>query len=139
LIPTGVAPVRDTPFDCRSTVVVGERLQAPHEQLRIGDGFDHNFVVAGASGTLRPAAVLHDPMSGRVLEVDTTEPGVQVYTGQKLDGRAGAYGRRLTPHAGMCLETQHFPDSPNHPDFPSTVLRPGARWTSHTRWRFTAR
>jgi aldose 1-epimerase len=138
LIPIGVAPVTGTPFDCRSPVVVGDRLQASHEQIRIGDGFDHNFIVNGASGTLRPAAVLRDPVSGRRLEVETTEPGVQVYTGQKLDGRVGAYGRRLTPHAGMCLETQHFPDSPNHREFPSTVLRPGARWTSATRWRFSA-
>jgi aldose 1-epimerase len=139
LIPTGeLAPVRGTPFDLRSGAVVGDRLQQPHEQLRLGNGFDHNFVVAGKAGSLRPAAVLRDPASGRRLEVSTTQPGVQVYTGQSLDGRTtGAYGRRFTPHTGMCLETQHFPDSPNHPQFPTTVLRPGQRWTSMTRWRFS--
>jgi len=139
LIPTGeIAPVKGSPFDLRSGAVVGERLQQTHEQLRLANGIDHNFVVAGSAGSLRPAAVLHDPASGRRLEVSTTEPGVQVYTGQSLDSRiTGAYGRRLTPHTGMCLETQHFPDSPNHPQFPTTVLRPGQRWTSTTRWRFS--
>jgi aldose 1-epimerase len=139
LIPTGaIAPVMGTPFDLRTPASVEQRLKVDHEQLRLGNGFDHNFVLAGPGGTLRAAAVLRDPASGRRLDVYTTEPGVQVYTGQSLDGRVtGAYGRRFTPHAGMCLETQHFPDSPNHPQFPSTVLRPGQRWTSATRWRFS--
>jgi aldose 1-epimerase len=140
LIPTGaIAPVMGTPFDLRSPALVGVRLKQDHEQLRLGNGFDHNFVLGGSRGTLRAAAVLRDPASGRRLEVSTTEPGVQLYTGQSLDGRiTGAYGRRFTAHAGMCLETQHFPDSPNHPQFPSTVLRPDQRWTSATRWRFSA-
>ena len=140
LIPTGaIAPVMGTPFDLRTPASVGERLKQDHEQLRLGNGFDHNFVLGGTAGTLRAAAVLRDPVSGRRLEVYTTEPGVQLYTGQSLDGRiTGAYGRRFTPHAGMCLETQHFPDAPNHPQFPSTVVRPGPRWTSATRWRFSA-
>jgi aldose 1-epimerase len=139
LIPTGaIEPVAGTPFDLRAAAVVGERLKLQHEQLRLGNGFDHNLVVVGPPGTLRAAAVLHDPITGRRLEVSATEPGVQVYTGQSLDGRiTGAYKRRLTPHTGMCLETQHYPDSPNHPTFPSTVLRPGQRWTSATRWRFS--
>ena len=140
LIPTGeIASVRGTPFDLRSATRVGDRLKQEHEQLRLANGLDHNLVVSGTAGTLRSAAVLRDPASGRQLEVSTSEPGVQVYTGQSLDGRVtGAYGRRFTPHAGMCLETQHYPDSPNHPLFPSTVLRPGQRWTSNTRWRFSS-
>jgi aldose 1-epimerase len=140
LIPTGaIAPVMGTPFDLRAPASVGERLKQDHEQLRLGNGFDHNFVLGGSAGSLRAAAALRDPASGRRLDVYTTEPGVQVYTGQSLDGRiTGAYGRRFSPHAGMCLETQHFPDSPNHRQFPSTVLRPGQRWTSATRWRFSA-
>jgi aldose 1-epimerase len=140
LIPTGMlAPVKGTSFDLRAPAVIGARLKQPHEQLRIANGFDHNFVVNGRSGSLRPAATLRDRVTGRRLEVSTTEPGVQVYTGQSLDGAiTGAYGRRFTPHTGMCLETQHYPDSPNHPAFPSTVLRPGQRLTSATRWRFRA-
>jgi aldose 1-epimerase len=140
LIPTGaIDPVGGTPFDLRTTAIVGDRLRMQHEQLRIANGLDHNVVVSGRSGSLRPAATLRDPISGRRLDVSTTEPGMQVYTGQSLDGRiTGAYGRRFTPHAGLCLETQHYPDSPNQPQFPSTVLRPGQRWTSTTRWRFSA-
>ncbi|HTM03676.1 MAG TPA: aldose epimerase family protein [Vicinamibacterales bacterium] len=139
LIPTGeITAVNGTPFDLRRPAIVGERLRQPHEQLRIANGLDHNLVVAGRPGTLRPAAVLHDRTSGRRIEVSTTEPGVQVYTGQSLSPSiTGAYGRRFAPHTGMCLETQHYPDSPNHQNFPTTVLRPGERWRSHTRWRFT--
>jgi aldose 1-epimerase len=138
LIPTGMlVPVKGTAFDLQSPTVIGPRLKQPDEQLRIGNGFDHNFVLAGTSGSVRRAATLRDPVSGRRLDLSTTQPGVQVYTGQSLDGRiTGAYGRRFTPHSGMCLETQHYPDSPNHPRFPTTVLRPGQRWTSTTRWRF---
>ena len=106
--------------------------------MRIANGLDHNLVVSGRAGTLRPAAVLFDRTSGRRLDVSTTEPGVQVYTGQSLTPSiVGAYGRRFAPHAGMCLETQHYPDSPNHPMFPTTTLRPAVRWRSQTRWRFT--
>jgi aldose 1-epimerase len=139
LIPTGeIAPVAGTPFDLRRPAIVGDRIRQPHEQLRIANGLDHNLVIAGRSGALRPAAVLVDRTSGRRLEVSTTEPGVQVYTGQSLNPSiVGAYGRRFAPHAGMCLETQHYPDSPNHAMFPTTILRPAGRWRSQTRWRFT--
>ena len=139
LIPTGeVRPVAGTPFDFRSPMPIGERLREADEQLLRGRGYDHNYVLRGRIGTLRPAARLHDPASGRVLEVFTTEPGIQFYSGNFLDGSlVGPSGRCYRQGDGVCLETQHFPDSPNHPDFPSTVLRPGHTFRSTTIWRFT--
>ncbi len=138
LIPTGaVAPVEGTPFDFRTRAALRERLQEDDEQLERAGGFDHNFAL-GQHDTCAPAAEVHDPSSGRRLEIATTEPGLQLYAGQLLDGRTGAYGRVLGRHAGLCLETQHFPDSPNKPQFPSVVLRPGAVYHSRTTWRFTA-
>jgi aldose 1-epimerase len=139
LIPTGViAPVESSPFDFRSPRRIGSRLADPHEQLTLAGGFDHNWVLATSPRPLTPAARLHDPSSGRVLDVATTERGLQFYAGQLLDGSAvGAYGRRFSAHAALCLESQHFPDSPNQPHFPSTVLEPGERYRSTTTWRFT--
>jgi aldose 1-epimerase len=142
LIPTGeLRPVEGTPFDFRRPEVIGSRIDADDEQLAFGGGYDHNFVVDGwtEGGGLRPAAVLHDPASGRTMEVLTTEPGMQFYSGNFLDGsdfgKGGvAYGHRT----GLCLETQHFPDSPNQPAFPSTVLRPGETYRSTTVYRFSA-
>jgi len=138
LIPTGeIAPVAGTRFDFRKAAAIGERLSHPDEQLRRGRGYDHNFVLDGSRGTLAPAAELLDPSSGRSLVVATTEPGLQFYSGQLLDGRvSGAYGRVLGPYAGVCLETQHFPDAPNNPAFPSTALRPGGIYRSTTTWQF---
>ena len=136
LIPTGeIAPVQGTPFDFRTPTVIGARIDAEHPQIRIGAGYDHNFVVDG-SGVRRVARVV-EPTSGRTLEVWSDQPGVQFYTGNFLDGtihgKGGVvYGRRYA----FCLETQHFPDSPNHPAFPSTILRPGRRFTSRTIFRF---
>jgi aldose 1-epimerase len=139
LIPTGATtPVQGTPFDFRSPAVLRERIQQEDEQLRFAAGFDHNFVLRPQGR--RVAVEVYEPSTGRRLEVATTEPGVQLYTGQLLDGRTtGAYGRTFARHAGLCLETQHFPDSPNNPQFPSTLLRPGDSYDSRTRWRFTAR
>jgi aldose 1-epimerase len=139
LIPTGViASVEATPFDFRLPQRIASRLAVPDEQLAIAGGFDHNWVLAAGPRPLAPAAWLRDPSSGRVLEVATTEPGLQFYGGQLLDGsQVGAHGRRFTPNSGLCLESQHFPDSPNQPQFPSTVLQPGQRYRSTTRWRFT--
>jgi aldose 1-epimerase len=144
LIPTGeIAPVDGTPSDFRNAAAIGERLQRHRhtdEQLRRGRGYDHNFVLAGGGGTLAPAAELFDRTSGRSLTVATTEPGLQFYSGQLLDGRArGAYGRVLGPHAGLCLETQHFPDTPNHPAFPAITLRAGQTYRSTTTWQFATR
>lgn len=137
LIPTGeMRDVAGTPFDFRRPVAIGERIEADDEQLRRGHGYDHNFVLGPASADgLRLAARVWEPGSGRVLEVRTTEPGMQLYTGNWLDedGKDGAhYGTR----SGLALETQHFPDSPNQPTFPSTVVRPGTPYRSRTVWAF---
>ncbi|RKE23018.1 aldose epimerase family protein [Streptomyces sp. TLI_171] len=132
-IPLGApAPTAGTPFDLRTPRPLGERLDHPHPQLRRSGGYDHCYVLAPppAPGALRRAARLHDPGSRRELEVWTTEPGLQVYTGNGLDGRPHPR------HAGLCLETQHFPDSPNRPGYPDTVLRPGAPRRSTTEFRF---
>jgi len=138
LIPTGAsAEVDRTPFDFRRSAQIGERLQHDHEQLRLAGGFDHNFVLSRAGGSVNPVATLRSPSSGCTLEIATTEPGLQLYTGQQLDGRrVSAGGRILGAHAGVCLETQHFPDSPHHARFPSTVVRPGLPYASHTTWTF---
>jgi aldose 1-epimerase len=139
LIPTGEPrPVEGTPFDFRKATAIGARIDAPDPQIVLGKGYDHNFVVDGPAGRQRRAARVVEPRSGRVMEVFTTEPGVQFYTGNFLDGsvkgKGGkAYGRR----EGFCLETQHFPDSPNHPSFPSTVLEPGGRYDTTTVFRFS--
>jgi len=143
LIPTGdVAPVDGTPFDFRAPTRIGERIAAPDAQLQFGRGYDHNFVLDAPAqrGGLVHAATLHDPLSGRTLDVHTTEPGVQLYTGNWLDGSAvGKGGQPYTAHAGVCLETQHFPDAPNHPAFPSTIVRPGRAFRSRTVFAFSVR
>jgi aldose 1-epimerase len=139
LIPTGeIRSVAGTPFDFRRPVAIGARIEQDDEQLKRGKGYDHNFVLNGSG--LRLAARVEEPSTGRVLEVMTDQPGVQFYSGNFLDGsmrgRGGVvYGRR----SGFCLETQHFPDSPNQPRFPSTVLNPGAEFRSTTIYRFSAR
>jgi aldose 1-epimerase len=137
LIPTGeLAPVEGTPFDFRQAAVIGARIDADNEQIKNGGGYDHNWVLSSATA-LHHAARLEDPSSGRTLDVSTTEPGLQFYSGNFLDGTlTGKGGRVYQRRAALCLETQHFPDSPNHPDFPSTVLRPGARYQSKTVFTF---
>ena len=141
LIPTGeLRPVEGTPFDFRTPVAIGARIDDPHPQLQVGGGYDHNFVVRGTPGELRLAARVYEPGSGRVLEVLATNPGVQVYTGNFLDGSiAGKSGRAYEKRGGFCLETQHFPDSPNQPTFPSVVLEPGGRYEQTTVFRFSVR
>jgi aldose 1-epimerase len=140
LIPTGeLRPVEGTPFDFRRPMAIGARIGQADEQLELGCGYDHNFVVNGPMGTLREAARVVDPKSGRVLEALTTEPGVQLYTANFLDGTAiGKSGKPYGRRSAFCLETQRFPDSPNHPDFPSAVLRAGQRFASTTVYRFSA-
>ncbi|MGD0497408.1 MAG: aldose epimerase family protein [Bryobacteraceae bacterium] len=140
LIPTGeLRAVEGAPFDFRQPVAIGARIGQKDEQLVMCLGYDHNFVVNGPMGTLRPAARARDPKSGRVMEVLTTQPGVQFYTGNHLDGTfRGKSGSAYGPRTGFCLETQHFPDSPNKPQFPSTVLRPGEVFLSSTVYRFSA-
>jgi aldose 1-epimerase len=139
-IPTGeLRSVRGTPFDFTRPTEVGARINADDEQIKFGNGYDHNFVLDGRAGRLRKAAELYEPSTGRVMEVWTTEPGVQFYTGNYLDGTRGKAGRAYTRRSALCLETQHYPDSPNHPSFPSTVLRKGDRYSSITVYRFSAR
>lgn len=139
LIPTGqLAPVAGTPFDFTTPHQIGERIDGDAEQLRLAGGYDHNFVLErpGAAG-LVPAATLVEPVSGRRLTVETTEPGVQVYSGNFLSGSlVGKQGKRYAHRGGLCLETQHFPDSPNQPSFPTVTLRPGRILKSTTVYRF---
>ncbi len=141
LIPTGeLATVGGTPFDFRQPTRIGERIDAADEQLRRGGGYDHNFVLTSGASGLRRAAQVWEPTSGRTLEVWTTEPGVQFYTGNFLDGTIhGKNGRVYARRFGFCLETQHFPDSPNHAAFPSTILRPGQTFASQTVFAFGVR
>lgn len=138
LIPTGkLAAVVGTPFDFTTPRAVGERIDADHQQIRFGGGYDHTFVLTRPDTGLALAAVLKDPSSGRMLEVRTTEPGVQFYTGNFLDGSlTGKGGIVYARRTGLCLETQHFPDSPNQALFPNTILRPGETYRSRTVWRF---
>ena len=138
LIPTSqLAPVEGTPFDFRQPTAIGTRIDQDNEQLKIAGGYDHNFVLNGASGSPHLAAKVVDPDSGRTLTVTTTEPGVQFYSGNFLDGTlVGISGTSYQKHAGLCLETQHFPDSPNQASFPSTVLRPGQTLRSETVFTF---
>ena len=138
LIPTGeLRPVAGTPFDFLRPHPMGSRLDMPDEQLACGGGYDHNFVLDASSGPMLRAARLRGPSSGRVLEIFTTEPGLQLYGGQGLDaGPVGKGGIRYGRHAAVALETQHFPDSPNHAHFPSTILRPGVVFRSRTVYRF---
>ncbi len=140
-VPTGeLAPVEGTPMDFRSSRPIGERVREAHPQLMVAQGYDHNFALdAYREGTTEPheAAVLTDPASGRELRVHTTEPGLQFYSGNFLDGTVvGGSGRTYRQGDGVCLETQHFPNSPNLPHFPSTVVRPGTAFRSRTVLRF---
>lgn len=138
-IPTGeIRPVAGTPFDFRRPTRIGDRIYSTDAQMMIGKGLDHNFVIDRGGAPLALAARLRDPHSGRQLEIRTTEPGVQVYSGNNLNGAmAGADGRTLRQGDGIAFETEHFPDSPNHPNFPSTVLRPGETFRSTTEWAFS--
>ncbi len=137
-IPTGeLAPVEGTPFDFREPTPIGARISAQDPQLRQGNGYNHNFVLDRSGAGLLHAAHVREPISGRTLDVFTTEPGIQFFTGNSLDGTAIGKGRRVYHrHYGFCLETQHFPDSPNQPHFPTTVVRPGTPYQTRTVFRF---
>ncbi|HEU4769991.1 MAG TPA: aldose epimerase family protein [Pyrinomonadaceae bacterium] len=139
LIPTGeIRPVSNTPMDFRESRTIGSRIHDEYEQLAFTGGYDHNFLLRDWNGSLRRVAQLRDPASGRVLEVHTTEPGVQFYSGNFFDGSFGGKGGVVyEKYAGLCLETQHFPDSPNHPNFPTTVLRAGEQYRQTTIYKFT--
>lgn len=139
LIPTGVLQsVTDTPFDFRTPTPIGARVNADHEQLRFGGGYDHNWVVANPYGQLGLQARVYEPTSGRVLEVISNQPGVQFYGGNFLDGSLTGKGGQVYAHrSGFCLEPQHYPDSPNQPSFPSVVLNPGQVYRNTILYRFS--
>jgi aldose 1-epimerase len=138
LIPTGeLAPVEGTPFDFRKPAAIGARINGDHPQLKFGRGYDHNWVLSRKGDGLQLAARVVEPKTGRTLEVSTTEPGIQFYAGNFLDGKLTGKGGAVYRHrTGFCLETQHFPDSPNKPQFPSTILKPGAEYRSRTVFTF---
>ena len=138
LIPTGVLkPVAGTPFDFRKSTAIGERIEQADEQLKLGKGYDHNWVLNKKGSELSLAARVEEPNDGRVMEVRTTQPGIQFYTGNFLDGSIkGKKGVVYARRSALCLETQHFPDSPNKPKFPSTVLKAGATFKSTTVYKF---
>jgi aldose 1-epimerase len=141
LIPTGeLKSVVSTPFDFRTATAIGARINGDDEQLHRGHGYDHNWVLDGARGQLAEAAELYDAGSGRVLKVLTDQPGIQFYSGNFLNGSIqGKGGKADELHSALCLETQHFPDSPNHPDFPTTELKAGQRYHTVTVFRFSTR
>jgi aldose 1-epimerase len=140
LIPTGeVRSVEGTPMDFRKGKAIGSEISAAYDQLGFTGGYDHNFVMNDYDGSLRSAGHLYEPITGRVLEVLTTQPGMQFYSGNFLDGSlVGRNNFTYAKYAGLCLEPQHFPDAPNHSNFPSTVLRPGEEYKQTTVFRFSA-
>lgn len=139
LIPTGeIARVKDTPMDFTSATPIGARIGVENEQLRLAGGYDHNFVLRTGLDRFRVAATLHEPRSGRVMQVSTTQPGMQFYSGNFLNGNiVGKGGTPYLKHSACCFETQHFPDSPNHPSFPTTVLKPGEQFQHATTYKFS--
>ena len=141
LIPTGeLRPVAGTPFDFTKPMAVGARIEQNDEQLKLGKGYDHNFVLDRGGSGLSLAARVEEPDSGRVMEVETTEPAVQFYTGNFLDGTLKGKGGHVYPQrSALCLETQHYPDSPNKPAFPSTELKPGQTYKTETVYRFSVK
>jgi aldose 1-epimerase len=137
LIPTGeLKDVTGTPFDFRTATPIGKRIEEKDQQLMFAGGYDHNWVLNRSGNGLETVAKVSDPKSGRVMEVLTTQPGLQFYTGNFLDGTLKGKGRTYTRRSAFCMETQHFPDSPNKPGFPSTVLEPGSVYESTTVYRF---
>jgi len=141
LIPTGeLRAVAGTPFDFNKPTAIGARIENDDEQLKFGKGYDHNWVLERTGKDLEPVASVYEPTTGRFMEVLTTEPGLQFYAGNFLDGtNIGKGGIAYQHRTGFCLETQHFPDSPNHPEFPTTELKPGATYTQTTVYRFSAK
>jgi aldose 1-epimerase len=141
LIPTGqLQPVAGTPFDFRKPTAIGARIDTADEQLKNGKGYDHNWVLDKRAGVLGPVATVYDPESGRVLEVSSTEPGVQFYSGNFLDGKSvGKGGWAYERRNALALEPQHFPDSPNQSNFPSVILKPGQTYHNTIIYKFTSR
>ncbi|MBN2418264.1 MAG: galactose mutarotase [Deltaproteobacteria bacterium] len=140
-VPDGeIRPVVNTPMDFRKPRPVGEKINSDYEQIRLCRGYDHNYIINQAEDNeLKLAAAVHEPVSGRYMEIYTTEPGVQFYSANFLFGITGKSGKAYAPRDAFCLETQHFPDSPNRPEFPSVVLRPGETYRTSTIHRFFVR
>ena len=140
-IPTGeIRSVEDTPMDFRKPTSVGDRIGSDYEQLKFGNGYDHNWVInSGNDDKPNLAATVYEPISGRYMEVYTTEPGVQFYSGNFVNVSAGKSGKPYGPRGALCLETQHYPDSPNKPEFPPVVLYPGETYSTTTVYRFSVR
>jgi aldose 1-epimerase len=138
LIPTGeLRPVEGTPLDFRTPTKIGERINADYEQLKLGRGYDHNWVLRKNTNALAVVATVEEPTSGRMMDVLTTEPGVQFYSGNFLTGKqVGKHNHPYIYRSGLCLESQHYPDSPNHPEFPSTILEPGQKYSTTTVYKF---
>jgi aldose 1-epimerase len=141
LIPTGeLRAVKGTPFDFTAATAIGARIETDDQQIKFGKGYDHNWVLDKTGAGLAKAAEVYEPKTGRVLEVWTTEPALQFYTGNFLDGTLHGKGGKVYPRRGaFCMETQHYPDSPNHPAFPTTELKPGATYHTTTVYSFSAR
>ena len=140
LIPTGeIRSVASTPFDFCQPKHIGDRIEADDDQIKLGEGYDHNWILDDREDKLREAAEVYEPTSGRVMRISTTEPGIQFYSGNFLTGAKGKGGRLYPRRSALCLETQHFPDSPNHPAFPSTELKPGQTFHSVTVFSFSTR
>jgi aldose 1-epimerase len=139
LIPTGeLKPVEGTPFDFRASTAIGARIGQDDEQLKFGGGYDHNWVVNKPTGQLGLMGRVYEPTTGRVLEVFSTEPGLQFYTGNFLDGKlTGKGGWAYQFRNGFCMEAQHYPDSPNQPNFPSVVLKPGKEYRNTIIFKFS--
>jgi aldose 1-epimerase len=141
MIPTGnVKQVAGTPFDFSNLTAIGARINDQDEQLVLGKGYDHNFILKTSNTIATPAVEVYEPKTGRVMEVFTDQPGVQLYTGNFLDGTiTGKGGKVYNQRYGFCLETQHYPDSPNKPNFPNVTLKPGQRFATTTIFKFSAR
>src|SRR5689334_5909663 len=140
-IPTGeLKSVKGTPFDFLKATAIGARINQDDEQLKLGNGYDHTWVINGRPGVMRLAATAYESTSGRFMQVWTTEPGVQFYTGNFLEGsKTGKSGKNYPRRSGFCFETQHYPDSPNHPSFPTTTLKKGQTYKSTTIYRFSSK
>jgi aldose 1-epimerase len=140
LIPTGkIESVDGTPFDFRKPTAIGARINDPNTELQYGPGYDHNWIINKPLGQLGLVARVYEPTSGRVMEVESTEPGTQFYAGNSLDGMKGKGGAVYKSRTGFCIEPQHYPDSPNHPDFPSTELKPGETYTNIIIYKFSTK
>lgn len=140
LIPTGeIRKVEGTPLDFTTSTAIGKRIDSDYEQIVLGNGYDHNFVINGYDGSLKLAATAYDPKSGRVMDVLTTQPGVQLYTSNGKGERKGKDGKVYKQHGAFCLETQHFPDTPNKDNFPTTLLKPGDTYQQEIVYRFSTK